>query len=192
MFLKYLKYYFVCLCSIGFIGCQQQTESEPDGVDVAVVENGEINSPALTVLEEYAGKAAELKAALENSDDVAALTASANELTLLSVPVVDAFAEAYPECQEYLNLSKAVIDGMESMSSEVIEAQYHSDGALPETESKCYHAKDLLVHPATVVVLLRENKLATERTGIVAEITEVLAHMMDVKINLQKAAAQQG
>ena len=57
-----------------------------------------------------------------------------------------------------------------------IETGYHADGKLPKTPSaECYHGKDLVVHPATVVALA--NAGLTDREKAKAEITEVLGHL---------------
>ena len=74
---------------------------------------------------------------------------------------------------------------MLTLSLEDIEKDYHADGKLPPMkQAVCYHAKDLLVHPATVVVIAKtqpDNK--DTRKMLHAEIEEVLEHFGEVKRN---------
>ena len=67
---------------------------------------------------------------------------------------------------------------MKNISHDTLERDYHHDGALPKAPGECYHTKDLFVHPATVIVLTRDDpslSVAT-KSSINAEITEVLMH----------------
>lgn len=59
-----------------------------------------------------------------------------------------------------------------------MERDYHLDGALPKAPAECYHVKDTFVHPATVLVLTRDDPALGEETitDIRAEIMEVLGH----------------
>jgi hypothetical protein len=83
-----------------------------------------------------------------------------------------------PQCDAYLSQSMRLKDILSTISLESLEADYHFDGALPEAPAECYHTKDMFVHPATVVVLVRDDPALsnTTRESINAEITEVLGH----------------
>ncbi len=102
----------------------------------------------------------------------------AEKLMSLSEVVIDSARFRLPQCDEYLAKSIALKNRLNSISHESLEQDYHHDGALPLAPNECYHAKDLFVHPATVVVLLRDDPslMAKTRASITAEITEVLAH----------------
>jgi len=67
-----------------------------------------------------------------------------------------------------------------------IERDYHADGKLPTVQSaSCYHAKDLLVHPATMAVIAKtQQDSEATREQIEHELEEVLEHF-----NLVKQAA---
>ena len=72
---------------------------------------------------------------------------------------------------------------MLTISVDEIERDYHADGKLPPVkDAACYHAKDLLVHPATVVVLAT-NQTHDQKTKeqMHHEIEEVLEHFGQVK-----------
>ena len=60
-----------------------------------------------------------------------------------------------------------------------IERDYHKDAKLPQIpDARCYHGKDLVVHPATVAAMAKKGIAnAEERKSAEHEITEVLAHL---------------
>lgn len=111
------------------------------------------------------------------------LNNDAQQLTRLSTELLPQFIEANEECKQYLSVAINSVDVMLNLSLEQIEADYHADGKLPAmNDVKCYHAKDLLVHPATVAVIA--NKLPENdesRAMIHDEIAEVLEHLKQVQ-----------
>ena len=110
------------------------------------------------------------------------LNTDAQQLTRLSTELLPQFIEANQECKQYLSVAINSVDVMLNLSLDQIEADYHADGKLPAmNDVKCYHAKDLLVHPATVAVIanrLPENN--ESRAMIHDEIAEVLEHLKQV------------
>ena len=82
------------------------------------------------------------------------------------------------QCDEYLEKSMELKEKMTDITRETLERDYHHDGALPTAPPECYHVKDTFVHPATVLVLTRDDPALGEETitGIRAEILEVLGH----------------
>ena len=82
------------------------------------------------------------------------------------------------QCDEYLEKSLELKEKITDITREVLERDYHHDGALPKAPAECYHIKDTFVHPATVLVLTRDDPALGEETitGIRAEIMEVLGH----------------
>ena len=82
------------------------------------------------------------------------------------------------QCDEYLEKSLELKEKMTDITRETLERDYHHDGALPKAPAECYHIKDTFVHPATVLVLTRDDPALGEETitGIRAEIMEVLGH----------------
>ncbi len=69
-------------------------------------------------------------------------------------------------------------NSLKTISHESLEKDYHHDGALPKAPAECYHTKDLFIHPATVIVLTRDDPSLndTTKSSINAEISEVLGH----------------
>ena len=106
-------------------------------------------------------------------------------LTKLSTALLPKFVAKQPICKEYIEAAMLAANKMLTLSLEDIEKDYHADGKLPPMkQAVCYHAKDLLVHPATVVVIAKtqpDNK--DTRKMLHAEIEEVLEHFGEVKRN---------
>ncbi len=82
------------------------------------------------------------------------------------------------QCDAYLEKSLELKGMIPHITRETLERDYHHDGALPKAPPECYHIKDTFVHPATVLVLTRDDPSLGEETvtGIRAEILEVLGH----------------
>ena len=106
------------------------------------------------------------------------INSQANKLLSLSENVIDSARFRLPQCDEYLAKTLALKDSLKTISHDSLEKDYHHDGALPKAPGECYHTKDLFVHPATVIVLTRDDPKLSEQTKgtIQVEITEVLAH----------------
>ncbi len=102
----------------------------------------------------------------------------ANELLELSTDVIDSARFRLPQCDAYLAQTVKLRDSLATISHASLEKDYHHDGVLPKAPIECYHTKDLFVHPATVVVLTRDDPSLTQETRdiIADEINEVLAH----------------
>jgi len=134
---------------------------------------------------EYQTLAAHINEKVENKGTFSEIKIKAENLTRLSTKLLPAFVAKQPICKDYI---QAAIDASETMlniSLEKIESDYHADGKLPPMkQAVCYHAKDLLVHPATVAVIagtLPDN--AKTREQLHHEIEEVLEHFNEVKRN---------
>lgn len=102
---------------------------------------------------------------------------SAKRLIKLSTPIVERFINKYQECQTYLQAAQGMTTKLDQMTVDKMESDYHRGAGLPEGSDVCYHAKDLVVHPATVVVLAEEVQDPKDFDKMKEEITEVLAHL---------------
>ena len=117
--------------------------------------------------------------------DFADIAVQGSALTELATQLLPEFVAKQPVCKAYIEAALAAANSMLTLSLEAIERDYHADGKLPPMQQAvCYHAKDLLVHPATVVVIAKtlQDTQAT-RKQLRAEIEEVLAHFAEVKRN---------
>jgi len=104
-------------------------------------------------------------------------------LVEVSQPILKAFIKKFPQCDEYLTAVSKAADIIPTLPLSEIESGYHADGKLPQfTDANCYHAKDLLVHPATVqamaVIGIKTDK---QREKAKHEVEEVLTHFAQVE-----------
>ena len=108
-----------------------------------------------------------------------AIDKSSAKLVNLAKEILPAFSRSNPACKEYLDAVMAAADTMQQSTLKEIEADYHADGKLPAfTDGNCYHAKDLLVHPATVVVMAKTLKdTKANREKMAHELAEVIEHL---------------
>ncbi|MGB1800582.1 MAG: hypothetical protein ACPHLK_07115 [Gammaproteobacteria bacterium] len=106
------------------------------------------------------------------------IQSQATKLLNLSEDVISSAQFRLPQCKEYLEKTLVLKDQLQTISHDSIEKDFHHDGALPKAPAECYHTKDLFVHPATVIVLTRDDPSLNDATkeSINDEITEVLAH----------------
>lgn len=106
------------------------------------------------------------------------ISGQAGKLLTLSEDVIESARFRLPQCDDYLAQSVLLKDKLDDISHVTLESDYHQDGALPAAPAECYHTKDLFVHPATVIVLTRDDPDMNDmtRSSIKAEIEEVLAH----------------
>lgn len=126
--------------------------------------------------EGYAARASALQSRLVQGADLAAVRQEAQALMELGAALVPGFVARHPRCADYLDAALAVRSGWRAMDVETIERDYHHDGALPKLEDAgaCYHMKDLVVHPATALVLLSAQPPDIAQAQ--AEIAEVVQH----------------
>ncbi len=158
------------------------TENEVKNVNrVNVKSNEERQQLSITagLLANYEIAAKKLLANLENDAvKLDEINEQANELLVLSENIFDTARFRLPQCDVYLTKTIELKNSLQIISHDTLEKDYHLDGALPKAPGECYHTKDLFVHPATVIVLTRDDPSLNEKTksSINAEITEVLAH----------------
>jgi hypothetical protein len=111
------------------------------------------------------------------------IDSSAGSLIEAGKVVIGELSAKYPKCKGFLDKVVADLPKMQKLSHEAIESQYHKGAALPATESFCNELKELVVHPATVIVLNREAKQidAETLTHMSAEIDEVMTHIDNIE-----------
>lgn len=111
------------------------------------------------------------------------LTAEAMSLVNTSKSIVTQSIKALPQCTEYLTALLEAADTIATLPLDIIESGYHADGKLPPLkDGSCYHAKDLLVHPATVQAMATQGiKTNAQWKQAAHEIEEVLEHLSAVE-----------
>lgn len=115
----------------------------------------------------------------ESETNASVMQLQTEKLMTMSENVIESARFRLPQCEEYLSKSLMLKERLTSISHAELEKDYHLDGALPTAPGECYHTKDLFVHPATVIVLVRDDQSLNKQTreSIRAEISEVLTHM---------------
>ena len=113
------------------------------------------------------------------------------QLVKTSLPIVDQFIVKYPECDAYLTALKDAAAFIPTLPLEEIESGYHADGKLPPLKNaQCYHAKDLLVHPATVQAMAKIGiKTDKQWQSAEHEIEEVIEHFGQVEMAMKEIAS---
>ncbi len=136
-------------------------------------------SKAAGLLADYEITAKKLISNLDvETSNASEISNQAEELLQLSEAVITNIKFRLPQCDEYLSKTLTLKNHIQTMSHETLEKDYHHDGALPKAPVECYHTKDLFVHPATVIILTRDDPSLKDVTkaSIKAEISEVIGH----------------
>ncbi|MEJ6474366.1 hypothetical protein [Pseudoalteromonas piscicida] len=154
--------------------CSKQPELEQKTDSVA---------QATTSLTQYKTKAEALLADIRIEKEDKALETQSADLVTLSRTLLTEFVAKYPQCQTYLDALDKAADIIPTLPLEEIESGYHADGKLPKFDDPvCYHAKDLLVHPATVQAMALKGFTSPEDyQSAEMEIVEVIAHFDQVE-----------
>ncbi|BDF95603.1 MULTISPECIES: hypothetical protein [Pseudoalteromonas] len=147
--------------------------------NVTVQQHEHATKPSpVSALEQYPQQASDLLNSIRAKKDAASLEAESAQLVILSLALIKEVIVKYPQCTEYLNALSTVATAIASLPLIEIENGYHSDGKLPPFDDPvCYHAKDLVVHPATVQAHARlglDDQLAYQNAEL--DVIEVLAH----------------
>ncbi|MBE0363119.1 hypothetical protein PULV_a0753 [Pseudoalteromonas ulvae UL12] len=142
----------------------------------------------LSQLDIYKTATKELVALIKSAKQDSEVELHAKTLVDISKVIIDDFIVVYPQCKEYLGALTAAADTIHTLPLEEIESGYHADGKLPKfSDPNCYHAKDLLVHPATVQAMAKlglSDPALREKAE--HELIEVLAHFSQVETVLGK------
>jgi hypothetical protein len=107
----------------------------------------------LRVWDNYQSLAVEIDAQ-SGSASLKHLTYNATKLTDLSLQLLPNFVKKQSICLGYIQDAMAAKVEILTLPLSDVEEYYHADGKLPAMQAAvCYHAKDLLIHPATAVVM---------------------------------------
>lgn len=150
-----------------------------DRVEVKNEEERKRLSIAAGLLAQYEIASKKLISALDNKNVTSdKIKSQATELLNLSEKVFSSAQFRLPQCKDYLEKTLILKDQLQTISHDRLEKDFHHDAALPKAPAECYHTKDLFVHPATVIVLTRDDPSLSDKTKqtITAEIKEVLTH----------------
>jgi len=170
---------------IALTGCTETPQSNRTLVQATTTEQSTTTDTAtpLALLTDYKANAEKLITLIDSNAKDADIEKQSASLVAASKPIIDSFIEKFPQCQEYLTALSQAADIIPTLSLAEIESGYHADGKLPKlTDANCYHAKDLLVHPATVQAMaIIGIEGAEQRKDAKAEIVEVISHFSQVE-----------
>ena len=97
-------------------------------------------------------------------------------LITMARPIISNFQATYPDCTPLLETILARSSEITELNLEMVERGYHEGELLPEAPDHCHAAKELIVHPATVVVIAKRGYLQDGKQKIADEIEEVIEH----------------
>ena len=165
----------LCLSSLLVLTACNQTETSTTTT--------EISTKAMQTFSQYKENAINLVSLIEDKASDKDIIAQSANLVNQSQTIISAFKEKFPQCEEYLTAVSAAAKIIPSLPLEAIETDYHADGKLPKLpDANCYHAKDLLVHPATVQAIASIGITTPEqREDAKGEIVEVIEHFSQVE-----------
>ena len=137
----------------------------------------------LSLLTNYKNAAEALVVLIDSEGVETDIESASAALVQASKPILRSFIKKFPQCQEYLTTLDKAAETIPTLTLAEIESGYHADGKLPAiTDANCYHAKDLLVHPATVQAMAKIGiNNAQQRANAKAEIVEVISHFSQVE-----------
>lgn len=96
----------------------------------------------------------------------------------LGVNFLSLYAKKHKECKSLISTIIARKSVMTKLNLDEIEEQYHDGSALPKANDNCLEAKEMVVHPATAVIISNKKFLSkVNREQIEAEINEVIGHI---------------
>lgn len=165
----------LCLASLLVLTACNQTDNSTNTT--------ETSTKALHTFNQYKKDAINLVSLIEEkASDEDIIIQSAN-LVKQSQTIISAFKEKFPQCEKYLTAVSSAATIIPSLPLAEIETDYHADGKLPKlNDANCYHAKDLLVHPATVQAIAAIGITTPEqREDAKGEIVEVIEHFSQVE-----------
>lgn len=162
------------------------SSTRPSNKDVEAVEKSAIDTQeeenqrqAIAVmLAEYEIEGRKLLDGLDENPGRTDIDRRASVLLSSGEKIMDWARFRLKQCDEYLGKALDLKTMIADIALETLEKDYHHDGALPKAPPECYHVKDTFIHPATVLVLTRDDPALGEETvtGIRMEILEVLGH----------------
>ena len=177
--------YVLPLALLAAAGCTPRVEEPASQAATAPMPAAQAAAPTATApdtategdgLAAYRRNAASVQARMAAGADVVELRTAAESLMEQGAALVPGYIERFPACRAYLEAAVRVRETWRTLDVATLERDYHHDGALPKVADTpiCYHIKDLVVHPASALVLLGQTP--PDLVQARAEIDEVVQH----------------
>lgn len=170
--------------SVVLSACDKDTGAQPATPQVDQSSSkamARVSPASKKALAEYEMVARDFLQGIEADASAQQLQTLAQRMLDLGVSVVPDYVTAVPDCQRYLEEAAKIESRWPELDPEVIERDYHQDGALPPMPNNvdCYHMKDVVVHPATALAILAQPEV--DRDQVRLEIFEVVSHAIAVR-----------
>ncbi len=190
---------FLFLVAMTFLACTSEggksVESssktvEPAAITPKKIEKAETTKPVAhskgkALLDAYDAESKGLLESIAAAPKSKKVQDTSKSLVEKGIDLTKLVLEKEPECAPYLNALLKAAPTLGNLSAEEIETGYHQDGKLPKSPKEaCYHAKDLVVHPATVLVMAKSAE-AVKPIEMKKEIAEVIAHLHHIRAVLE-------
>ena len=164
-----------------YASSKKLSDEDVQSVEKAVIDSEEEQKQRQAIavmLAEYEIEGRKLLDGLDESAGRTDIDRQAGALLSSGEKIMDWARFRLKQCDEYLGKALELKAMIPDITLDALEKNYHHDGALPKAPPECYHVKDTFVHPATVLVLTRDDPALGEETvtGIRMEILEVLGH----------------
>jgi len=105
------------------------------------------------------------------------IEAQAKVLVTKGQDILKELSTRWPMCQRYFSKVVSEAKNMSRLKLNEIEKKFHEGESLLTADDQCVNAKELVVHPATVLVLINKKDTKKVRNHMKDEIEEVLSHL---------------
>ncbi len=149
-----------------------------------------IEPEKLSVLEQYQHQANNLLFSIRTKRTAEVIASESKLLVSQSQILLSEFIHKYPQCNKYLTALNKAVKTITSLSREAIESGYKVGHKLPSFDAPvCYHAKNLLVNPATTYVIASQGIDSVKvYQDAEMEIVKTIAHLEVVQNAVNKVA----
>ena len=143
----------------------------------ACTDSNATNKTLKVKIDDYKKTAVQLVESTKLNADHKKISDLATDLLGQADAILKLYSKKNPKCAKMLNVVLAKAEYMTSISLEKIEKDFHDGEALPEVKDGCHDAKELVVHPATVVIVTKTPYDKAGKEQILDEIEEVVGHI---------------
>lgn len=102
----------------------------------------------------------------------------------LTKPVLQAYGEVRPQCQEQLAVVSELLPEINTWEPLEIRRRIEAAQGLPQAQG-CYPARDVVAHPAIVRAMVRRGIEPAQQVRLVREMDEAIEHMEEIGALLQ-------
>lgn len=136
----------------------------------------------------YEDQLSEVIEQVKKKENLQEISKSVESLVESSKPVLKKVSSSFSVCNEQLSQLMSEADQMARMGRKEFGQKYHQ-GSGSEEHAFCHHAKDLLVHPVSVIIMTKDKIKSSEvYDKMQAELLELKSHLQVVQAKLKEKA----